>query len=337
MDSGGSLYRRALRRLLNLFRLWLGSEKGLIPKEVLRRTSKIMSEGRYRALIGIDKGGLLWAGAIARRHQSPLIYSSLELYTRDHRFLQYLPMRRLKAIEKKYHKRCWATIVQDPARGKVLLEDNDIRREMRMLYVPVSRMGGPIMQKHRWLQSRLKLNEEQIIILSHGYIAEHRLSLELARVAQSFRENWVLVFHGFGSDSVIRKISEIDTKQKVRVSLDIVKLSDEPAVICSAQVSLVFYGRDNFNDQLTGFSSEKLALSLQCGIPVIAFDLPSFSHIRDEQCGVLVNDLSEIPNAVSQILNDYANYRARAFATFRKHYQFEFNFAKVLRTLEELR
>jgi glycosyltransferase involved in cell wall biosynthesis len=335
--SRGSPYSRAVRRILNLFRLWVGSEKNLIPNEVLQLTYKIMREGSYRALIGIDKGGLLWAGTIARRHHIPLIYSSLELYTSDHKFLKDPWARRLKTVEEEYHKHCWATVVQDQARGKVLLEDNHIRREMRMLYVPVSRLGGPITQKHRWLQSGLKLNHEQIIILSYGYIAEHRLSLELARIAQSFPENWGLVFHGFGSDSTIRKISEIDTNQKVRVSLNMVKLSDEPAIMGSAQISLVLYSSDESNDWLTGFSSEKLALSLQCGIPVIVSDYPSFSHIREEQCGVLVNDLSEIPNAISRILNDYENYRTRAFATFKKYYQFEANFEKVLKALEELR
>jgi glycosyltransferase involved in cell wall biosynthesis len=336
--SRRSLYRRALRRLLNFVRLWIGYEKDLIPDEVLERTDNIISEGCYRALIGIDKGGLLWAGAIARRHKSPLIYSSLELYTSDHRALKDPWIKRLKAKERDYHNACWATIVQDPARGRVLLEDNHIKREMRMIYMPVCRMGGPIEQKHRWLQSHLKLGDEKIIILSYGLIAEHRLCLEQAKIAQTFQKNWVLVFHGFGSKSMIRQLSEIDTNQKVRVSLNMVEqLSDEATIMSSAKISLIFYRSNDFNEWLTGFSSEKLALSLQCGIPVISFAYPSFSHIREEQCGILVNDISEIPNAVLQILSDYDNYRCRAFMSFTKHYQFEVKFANVLAALEELR
>jgi hypothetical protein len=177
----------------------------------------------------------LWAGAIWRHHQCPLIYSSLELYTSDHEFAKHLWMRRVKTIENKYHKSCWATIVQDPNRGKVLFEDNQ--------------------------------------------------------------------------NSIVREISKIDINRKVRVSLNLVALSDESSIMRSARVSLVFYGCDNHNDRLTGFSSEKLALSLQCGIPVIAFAYPSFDHIREERCGVLVHALSGGPNAISQILNDYDNYR----------------------------
>lgn len=70
-----AISRRFAGRFRSLFRLWVRSEKGLLPKEVLQRTSTIMNGGRYKALIGIDKGGLLWAGTMARLHQSPTVAS----------------------------------------------------------------------------------------------------------------------------------------------------------------------------------------------------------------------------------------------------------------------
>jgi hypothetical protein len=194
-----SLYRRAVRRILNYFKLCIGYDKDLIPQTVIQLTDNIIRQQRYNALIGIDKGGLLWAGAIARSAHTPLIYSSLELYTSDHRACKDPWIRRFKTIEKEYHKRCCATIVQDPIRGTVLLNDNEIRCDMRMLYVPVCRMGGPIQTQSDWLRRALNLNKEQIIILSYGLIAEHRSSLELAKVAQSFPDDWLLVFHGFAT------------------------------------------------------------------------------------------------------------------------------------------
>jgi glycosyltransferase involved in cell wall biosynthesis len=330
-------WRRVIGSFLNLFRFWLGSEKGLFPEEILERTFTIMGGNAYHALIGIEKGGLAWAGAVARIHRSPLIYFNLELYTRDHWFYSGYWNKRLKAAEEKYHKCCWATIVQNDERGRVLLDDNRIPTDMKMLYLPVSRCGGPITSKHRWLQERLGLDDSQIIILSHGMISEARYSLELARIARSFPQDWTLVLHGFGSDSEIQKIRQLEKRERVRLSLRLADRSEEHQVVSSAKVSLVFYQKRYFNDRLTGFSSEKLALSLQCGIPVIAFDYPSYSHIRDEGCGVLVNDLTEIPSAILQILTDYENYRLRAFATFEKFYQFEINFATVLRALNELR
>jgi glycosyltransferase involved in cell wall biosynthesis len=122
----------------------------------------------------------------------------------------------------------------------------------------------------------------------------------------------------------------------VRLSLDLVDLAKEPEVMRSADISLVLYQNETQNDCLTGFSSEKLALSLQCGVPIIAFNYPSYEHIRDEGCGILVDDLSEIPRAASKILADYTNYSSRAYRAFEKYYRFEANFQKVLAAVNEL-
>jgi glycosyltransferase involved in cell wall biosynthesis len=327
---------RGFRRILNYLLLFVRSDKGIIPKEILKLTNRAMQGGNYRALVGIEKGGLLWAATTAREHPAPLIYSSLELYMRAFLQRRILEHRRIKSLEEKYHKRCWATIIQDPVRGSVLLEDNQVRHNMRMLYVPISRMGGPVIERGHYFHDRLGIAKDQIVILSHGMIAEERFCVDLAQVAQSFQDSWLLVFHGWGPESARRKIEEIDAYKKVRFSLDLVELSEEPSVVTSANISLILYGKENKNDFLTGFASEKLALSLQCGIPVVAFNYPSFHHIREEGCGVLVNDLTEIPKAISEILADYANYRRQAFSTFSKYYNFEANFRKVLMALDEL-
>lgn len=329
--------RQDVQRFFTFLRFLTRSDKGLIPDQVLKRSAAILQRGQYKAFIGIDKGGLAWAGSMASRLARPLIYSNLELYTRDHWFYSgCYTQKRLKLAEEQYHRRCWATIVQDVERGRVLLADNRVRGEMRMLYVPISRLGEPEAAKSHWLQDRLRLPDGQIVILSHGLIATMRFSLELATVAQTFPDNWTLVIHGYGEMSIIRAIRELDLHNKVSLSLDLVDLSEEQLVVGSATISLVFYGTKYLNDELTGFSSEKLALSLQCGVPVIAFDYPSYGHIRDEGCGILVNNLSEIPAAISTILDDYSGYRSRALSTFTKHYQFETNFGKVLGALGEL-
>jgi glycosyltransferase involved in cell wall biosynthesis len=329
--------RRNLNRILTFLRFLIGSDRGLLPAQVLKRTFAMLQAHQPKVLIGIDKGGLAWAGAMASRLRRPLIYSSLELYTRDHWFYAgSYTQKRLKLAEEQYHRRCWATIVQDELRGKALLADNRVQSEMRMLYVPVCRLGEPHARTSPWLRDRLSLPASQIIILSYGLIAAMRYSVQLATIAQEFPNNWTLVIHGYGESSIIQKIRELDAKNKVCLSLSLVDLSEEQIVVSSATISLVFYGDDYINDKLTGFSSEKLALSLQCGVPVVAFDYPSYSHIRDEHCGVLIRNLSEIPVAISQILADYSGYRSRALSTFKKYYQFEANFKKVLNALDEL-
>ena len=330
--------RRHFDRGLTFLRFITRSDKGLIPARVCRRTLKILRNTKYKAFIGIEKGGLVWAGMMAARLARPLIYSNLELYTRDHWFYSgCYTQRRLKLGEEQYHRKCWATIVPDEARGKVLLTDNRVpRNDMRMLYVPISRIGPTQTKREGWLQARLGLPSDQTIILYHGLIAKMRFSSELATIAQAFPTSWTLVFHGYGEDSELEEIRQANIRRKVALSLDLVDVAEESMVVSSATVSLVFYGNKYLNDALTGFSSEKLALSLQCGVPVVAFDYPSYGHIRAENCGILVRQLSEMPEAIAKILADYSGYRSRAFATFDKHYRFEFNFKKVVNAMGEL-
>jgi glycosyltransferase involved in cell wall biosynthesis len=334
MSRGVSKSRKAVDLVLLLF----GWDIGLIPRSVRRAAVDAVRTGRYRAMIGVEKGGLIWAAAVARRKPAPLIYLNLELFTAEMYSTWGSWHPRMKAAESRAHRQCRATIVQDEIRGQILLKDNQVRPDMKMVYLPVSRSGGPHPEKSRWLQAALQLPSSSIIVLSHGMISEDRYTTALARVAQSFEDDWVLVFHGWGwnVNSVIESAKRADEKNKVRFSLQLVDVSEEVLIAASSQIALVLYGKSNLNDQLTGFSSEKIALSLQCGVPVIAFNYPTYEHIESEGCGVLVNELSEIPDAVRRVLADYTNYRARAFATFDRHYSFETNFNCVLATLDTL-
>jgi glycosyltransferase involved in cell wall biosynthesis len=309
---------------------------GLFPSMVFRYALEQCRHHSYQAFIGVEKGGLMWAGRVASRTGTPLIYFSLELYTRDHPFLVRPEYRRLKRAEEKYHRRSAATIIQDVHRGRALVADNGVSPDMRMLYVPVSRQGGPITAEFIYLSTKLGYTAGTVLILNHGMISEHRLSCELARVAQSFPENWRMVFHGWGADEVIAKIRGLDLKGRVGLSLDLLPLAREAEIVRSAHVSLVIYDKQTINDRLTGFASEKIALSLQCGVPVIAFKYEGYDHIVQEHCGVLIESLQDLPAAVDVILKDYAAYRAGAYACFTKYYSFEKNFAKVVEMVDGL-
>lgn len=341
----GRMFRRFVsrgvleaRKAADLGLLWLGWDVGLIPRGVRRAAVDVVRTGRYRAIIGVEKGGLIWAAAVARREPAPLIYLNLELFIAEMWSTWGTWHRRLKAAESRAHRQCWATIVQDEARGRILLKDNQVRSDMKMIYLPVSRSGGPHREKSRWLRTTLQLPDSSVIVLSHGMISEDRHAIALASVAQSFDDDWILVFHGWGwnVNAIVQRTSQIDRNNKVRFSLKLVDLSEEASVPASAHIMLVLYDKANINDRLSGFASEKIGLSLQCGVPIIAFNYPTYEHIERDGCGVLIDELSEIPDAVRRILADYPNYRAHAFAAFDRHYSFETNFNRVLAALDTL-
>src|SRR5262249_10853998 len=155
---------RAMCWLWNWLLLLSCSGRGIIPEKIMDRTAKAM-RGGYTALIGIEKGGLIWARAIARRRPAALIYWSLELYTRSYSFIgNGIWHRRMKLAEEVAHNNCCAMIVQDAVRGKILLADNRITKEMQILYVPISRMDRSAVPHTSCWRSSLGINPLQIVI-----------------------------------------------------------------------------------------------------------------------------------------------------------------------------
>lgn len=322
-----SLPGRARKYLLAVMR-------PVIPANVIGQTANVLKAGQFHALIGIDKGGLAWAAEMHLRYGVPLIYWSLELYTRDHPFCATNWGRHLKAIEERRHRQCVATIVQDEERGKVLLKDNNV--DCALLYLPISRRGAPITTRSNYLQERLNLNGQDVVLLYYGLIAERRFCRELVESAQFLPPDQVLVFHGVCFDSYIERLKDADKRRKTRFSLELVELSKEPTVVGSAHISLTFYRDLTVNEFLCGFASEKIALSLQCGVPVIAFDYPSCQHIKAHRAGVLIKDFSELSFAIEEILRDHESYRAAAFEVYEKYYRFERNVGHVISKLKIL-
>lgn len=308
-----------------------GREDNLLPDWILLKAQELMEGNNYSYLIGIEKKGLIWAGLIGEQLGIPYVYYSLELYTRDHPVSkQSRHAIEIKLAEEGYHRKSFATIVQDPERAQVLLKDNGIK-SCRLFYVPVSLLGGPYRNRSLLLQERFGFHRDQIVILQLGQICEERSSIELAKVAQGFPKNWVLVLHGYGPDSDIRKIQEIDVHGRVFLSLDMVPSDQIQDLVASAHIGLVFYSPFTMNDFLTAFSSEKIALYLQCGAPIIAFDYPGYKRLIDQhRCGVVIKTLQEFPGAIKQILSSYGDFKSQSYECFMNFYDFSKNFQKVI-------
>jgi len=315
-------------------REWFWPETTILPRPVLERTARRMAGNRYRAFIGVEKGGLVWAHLAAKRSPAPVFYYSLELYSRDSDFCRWRDVnRRLKMAEDKCHPRCHATIIQDEHRAKALLAYNGVRADMKRIYLPISRLEKPGRVESRFLQERFGLPDDTVLVLIFGLMGEYRFSPQLAEVAQRFPEAWRLVFHGYGPNDVIQRVREIDRQGRVLLSLDQVPNDELPRVVSSATVGLVLYSGTLLTDRLTAFSSEKIALCLQCGLPVVAFRYEGYEFVEAEGCGVLINSLEEVPRAVQVIHAAYSEYHANALAAFQRHYVFEKNVEPLLQEI----
>ena len=305
-------------------------DKKPIPQEVYTNSRHIVSKNNYVCFIGVEKAGLVWAGMLGEEKGIPFIYSNLELYTWDHPEIVGSPSKRfLKREEEKYHKLASATIVQDKIRAEILFRDNQMSVGETIL-VPVSLLSEPIPEPSYLPHSRCGISEQQIILLQFGIISETRFSFLLAEVAQTFPDSWTLLFHGYGSRKEIKRVKKFESNSKVCLSTERLNPEEIPAFVQSATIGLVFYRPFPQNDRFTVFSSEKLALYLLCGLPVITFDYEGYEFLEQQGCGVNISDFNELIVAVNRILANYEQYSRNARSCFENYYDFRKNYSKVI-------
>jgi glycosyltransferase involved in cell wall biosynthesis len=333
--------QRLWERVLHRFRMWRNPEGSLLPSGVVSRALRLMAGKNYRYLIGVEKKGLIWAGQIAGQLSVPFLYYSMELYVEDYGRLFRKGSRDFKClrrVECKYHHRAAGTIIQDPERASVLLRDNGLSfSRSPTYYVPVSVLGGLFQQPSSFLRERLKLPADCKLVLYFGQICEDRYCLKVAELAQEFPEDWLLVIHGWpDSPVVLDKIKAVDQRRRVVLSLDMVPAEEIQHLIASADVGLALYDGRIQNDKLTAFSSEKVALYLQCGLPFVAFDFPGYRELAErDRCAATITSLPGLPRAIQTILAAQAEYRAGAYQAFLKHYDYRNNFVQVLEGIDQ--
>ena len=334
----GNLARRA-RILLNRAAITLRIPRNYRPEcivdhKTLAQSRRIVGSARYSCLIGIEKKGLVWAGLLAEAFACPLMYYSLELYTEDNPEIdRYYHVRN---AEKKYHRICCATIIQDEPRAQALFESNAAEGGDTIL-LPVAVRGSRIHGKSDFLRRRCNIPRSKKILLYYGFLHERRLITQLVQAANGFGDDFILALHGWGSGKYLDYLRSISDRTKVAFSLDAVPEQDIVDLIASADIGLALYATTNSNDRLVAFSSTKMAYYAQCGVPVIAFDTPSFRQLLGaHSCGELITSMEEIPHKAHKILRGYNSYRRKAYLAFRRFYDLDANFERFLPRFKEV-
>ena len=313
--------------------LFLWPEMAIFSSAALDKLSAVRSRGPYEFVIAVEKGGLALAMKLRLNCGNPIVYYSLELYTKDHPLISFdVRMRALRRIERKYSRDVSMFVIQDDSRWDVLKRDLQLPSDSLKTLFPVSE-PAEIVERSRYLRERLGLPDQSKILLYFGAVRPERGVLEIAECADRLPDGWFLVFHGPCDDRVRRSLEKVSKREKIRLSRDMVQVRDRALLIASADAGLAIYGETSLNDRLTGFSSEKVALYLKCGLPVIARRNQSYSHIEAAGAGVLLDSIDDIPKAVRSIDSNLRQFSQSAQRLFFERYTFEKNVSSLLRAL----
>lgn len=325
-------------RALNYFRTHLFGEKHLVQKSTISATKRLIrrlyprndpATPRFDFMIGIEKAGLLWAGMFSEIFEVPFAYWSLELAFEDYGTVLYDPW--IREYELYYHRRAAATIIQDDQRADVLFTENKVSNGVPC-YFPVSASGQVNRFKNNYFHDRFGIPREKKILIYFGLFGDDRECAAVAELAQEL-DQVALIFHGYGSQSFIDLYKN---RPNVFFSLDLVDEEEIDFMISAADIGLCLYNNALRNNRLTAFSSQKVALFMKNGVPILAYDNESYRRLfMRYSCGKSIADISAVPDAIREILGDLQSYRGECFRAFDEAYAFSRNFPNLLKCIAQ--
>ena len=252
----------------------------------------------------------------------PIVYYSVELHHREHPAFSSAHLAPLKDAEASAFKDIAAVIIQDEERARFLWNDNRRPYEPeKVILFPVSYMGLAAVKRTEYFRKLYPDLARQKLLVQMGSIKKCRRSNELIEIATRCPEQYAMIFHGF-ADVFAQGALEANRLPRCRLSQPVRSFGDVEEVAASADIGLVFYFDNNFNDRLIAHASSQFALFMKCGIPVLAGNVGSLSRIvRKYRCGIVVKDLANIFSAADQIMTDYETYSKNAVRCFEGEHQ----------------
>jgi glycosyltransferase involved in cell wall biosynthesis len=274
-------------------------------------------------IIATEHWGLLLAGFLLWNSRIKIFYYNLELRLKKET-TQY-GKKLFLIIEALINRRCTATIIQDQHRAAALANEHNLDSH-KFVILPNSPIGYANRVDSLWLQKKYNIPTNKAVLLYVGGIIPHFMSAEIAKKAKTLSENVVLVFHSppVSGETPYRNLLRqnlIEANSHVFISEQFLEYNELQLLVMSAHIGIALCKAEKgneLNEELMGLSSGKIALYLQCGIPVITSNYQSLKWVEDNGCGICIHDTEEIDGAINSILADYEGYRTRAMRTFDK-------------------
>ena len=304
-------------------------------------SKKIISDKKYSFVIGVDTKGLVSAGILFFFKKITLVYFSLEIrFVTDFKFFID---RKIKQIEKYFHKKANFTIIQDKYRLTCLNKENGIAENPNnFVIVPNGPMGKFENIQSNYFKELFQFSDEDVIVLHAGGLSTGIMNDEIAKCCTTWPDNFKLVFHFsvyFDEDSEAIERLKALSNNKAFFSILPVPFDQLATITSSAHVGIAFYSKKRgLNHSLIVGASGKMASYFNCGLPVIALDLKGFKELFDEyNCGVVIKSPEDCGEAIKTIMNDYKTFSKNAVRCYEEVYEFELHFKKVLDKIDAIK
>lgn len=273
---------------------------------VVGAARRALAGRRIDLFVGVEKGGLALAAALAADRGTPFVYYSLELYIEGHPRESAFAWSR--AQERRLHALASGTIIQDPLRWQLLRAANWPVPD-RVFFLPV----GAARRQLSPAAARLGTKSASFTLVYLGVLSSGRLTTALVRQASRLSSGITLRVHGPAFERCTLVALKLNSESNVTITTGLVPEAELDRLVRSARIGLALYRPDSVNDVHTAYSSAKVAMYLRAGLPIIAFRGPSYEHLLGRfSCGRMIDHLDEIDDTVRDILLNYGEYASEA-------------------------
>ena len=231
-------------------------------------------------------------------------------------------------------------ITHDKWHREFLMQHFGIKFE-KFLLLPNASFTPQYYKNSYYLYGELNIGRDRKIILHSGGLGPYFMCKELVDIANSWPSKYCLVFHTSYNATKTEYFNFLKTriqdKDKVRFSTNPVPNNILDELIASAYIGIALYSIEilSYRAIYMGLAAGKIGNYLKCGIPVVATNVVSLSYIKDYQCGVLINNLEDIHDAIKTISNNYSMYSQNARKCYHELWEPKNYLQVILNTLIE--
>lgn len=287
-----------------------------------------------------DEKGLLWAECIKKEHnlQCPVVYHCVELYwehflCQKNRKINYYSQYVLFEYARKILMNTALIVIQDKDRWDVLCRYTGAS-EKKYVFFPVSMYDYNLKIE--------KYNTISKVIYYPTIIAEKRRCLELIRIFKCIKmKDLKLEIHGIHADPGYLKLLKRE-RLSDRIVLSNFAMSYEDLIKKHREIWCVFiyYGEEDDNDKYVVNSSNKIAMALQAGKPIISIGNYRISEMCKEfGCGIALKEwnVKEFESAVRLLNSNYEKFCRQARKCYEAKYNASNYYEDVLKGMMEVK
>lgn len=270
---------------------------------------------QYRAVIGVDRPGLVLSWIAVSGTDTPLGSLLVEFYLPPK--WRGLVNRVGNLLERWAYERCDIPIVQDATRAQFLSDFHGVDVD-RVRILPNSPTGIASAGRSAYLHERFGVPLGRVVVLQAGVLDRGTKFDQVLEEARRFPPEWTMVFQS--SRPLDHRTSVLwrpEDAPRILLNRNPLPYEDVEPLVRSATVGVALYRVLSKNTLVKGAAAGKVAMYLKCGVPVVFQDLPSFvPYVEGYGCGVIVREASEIRGAVRTILADYRRFSEGAIRCF---------------------